>query len=107
MLPKKNRVDKKLIEKIFKTGVFVGSSGLSLKYLIDESSTLPQISFVVPKAVEKRAVRRNFLRRRGYLILEKYFSKIPNGFLGVFVFKKVIPIPEIENEIKKILSKIN
>ncbi len=107
MLPKKNRVNKKLVGEIFKKGAFIGSVALNLKYLFKKNTTPPQISFVVPKAVEKRAVRRNYLRRRGYLILEKYFSTIPNGFSGVFIFKKVIALPEIENEIKKILGKIN
>jgi len=107
MLPKKNRADKKLVAKIFKQGFFIGSYGFSLKYLKEQTPNSPRISFVVPKAIEKRAVRRNYLRRRGYLILKKYFNKIPNGFSGVFVFKNNITLLEIENEIKKILSKIN
>lgn len=106
MLPKKNRVNKKLVEKIFRKGRFVGSYGLTLKFLI-ENASVPQVSFIVPKKVEKRAVRRNSLRRLGYLVLEKYFKKLPNGFSGVFIFNKIITIIEIENEIKKILDKIH
>jgi ribonuclease P protein component len=107
MLPKKSRIDTKLIEKIFKTGTFVGSGALGLKYFLDNTNTPPRVSFVVPKKIEKRAVRRNYLKRRGYLILEKYFNEIPNGFFGVFIFNKTITTIEIENEIKKILNKIN
>ena len=107
MLPKKNRVNKKLVEKIFKEGAFIGSHYLGLKYILNKNATSPQISFIVPKKVEKKAVRRNSLRRRGYLILEKYFKKIPNGFSGIFIFNKTSTILEIENEIKKILNKIN
>jgi RNase P protein component len=62
---------------------------------------------VVPKKIEKSAVKRNYLKRRGYLILEKYFKKLPSGPCGVFVFKKVVNPKEIEDEIKKILDKIN
>ena len=107
MLPKKNRVDKKLVEEIFKKGSFVGSSFLSLKYFLNKDNNYIRASFVVPKKVEKGAVGRNYLRRRGYLVLEKYFKKLPSGFLGVFVFNKKITSIEIENEIKKILNKIN
>lgn len=107
MLPKKNRADKKLVEKIFKNGIFINSSGLSLKHLLENKSTLPRVSFIAPKTVSKKAVVRNLLRRRGYVILKKYFNKIPNGFSGIFIFKKNITLSEIENEIKKILNKIN
>jgi ribonuclease P protein component len=91
MLPKNNRADKKAVEKIFKKGAFVNSNSLSLKYILENNTTSPRISFIVPKAVEKRAVKRNSLRRRGYIILKKYFSKIPNRFLGVFIFNKIKP----------------
>ncbi len=106
MLPKKNRADKKLVEKIFKEGRFINSPSLTLKF-VNKETTTPRLSFVVPKKIEKRAVKRNFLKRQGYLILEKYFKKLPNGFSGVFVFKKNISVLEIENEIKSILNKIN
>lgn len=106
MLPKKNRVDKKLMQKIFKDGHFVGSRVLSFKHCLN-NTTYPKISFVVPKKVEKSAVKRNSLRRRGYLVLEKYFNKLPQGLSGVFVFNKSLTVSEIEDEIKKILSKIN
>jgi ribonuclease P protein component len=107
MLPKKNRTDKKLVEKIFKQGVFVGSLGLTLKYCLEGGAASPRVSFIVPKKVANKAVRRNYLRRRGYLVLEKYFNRLPNGFSGVFIFNKIISTLEIENEIKKIFNKIN
>ena len=107
MLPKKNRADKKAVEKIFKKGLFIGSKNLNLKYILENTTTSPQISFIVPKTVERKAVRRNYLRRRGYIILKKYFRDIPNGFSGAFIFKKTVPVLEIENEIKNLLNKIN
>jgi RNase P protein component len=67
-----------------------------------------RISFIAPKKIAKLAVKRNFLRRKGYLILKKYIEQFPLGTLGVFIFKKPEEnILKIENEIKKILSKIN
>ena len=107
MFPKKNRADKKAVEEIFKKGSFLGFKNVNLKFIQKKELTSPQISFIVPKTVEKRAVRRNYLKRRGYIILKKYFKHIPNGFLGAFIFKKSISSLEIENEIKNILNKIN
>jgi len=36
MLPKKNRADKKTIEKIFKKSIFIGSHSLNLKYFFNK-----------------------------------------------------------------------
>lgn len=107
MLPKRNRLDKKTIEIIFKKGKFITSPSLTLKFLITKENK-KQISFVVPKTVSKKAVDRNLLRRKGYLTLNKYFKDFPIGFLGVFLFKKYQDnILILENEIENILHKIN
>lgn len=130
MLPKKNRADRKAVEKIFKEGRFVNSQNLTLKFIIDKeakpglpgfaSLSFPQISFVVPKTVSKKAVIRNLLRRRGYAVLKPYLGTFPAGFTGVFLFGKKSkdifggrknktrnPIQDLENEIKIILNKIH
>lgn len=107
MLLKKNRVNKKEIDKIFKEGRFVNSSDLTFKY-ITNSSKLTKISFIAPKNVAKLAVRRNLLRRKGYRAFKKYLEYFPAGIVGAFVFKKYQDNTLIlENEIKNILSKIN
>jgi ribonuclease P protein component len=109
MLSKKNRADTKLVEEIFQKGIFVGGRTLSLKYLLVKGKTIPRVSFVVPKKIEKQAVARNYLRRQGYLILEKYFKKIPDGFFGVFIFNRKRDkdlSASLENEIKTLLQKI-
>ena len=106
MLPKKNRVDKKTIEKIFKEGKVVNSLNLTFKFIKTNSGS--RISFIAPKSVSRKAVIRNSLRRRGYFILKKYFNKFPIGLAGVFIFKKCQDdVSIIENEIKNILNKIN
>ena len=108
MLPKKNRVDRKAVEKIFKEGKFFNSLNLTFKYILNSGFSAPHISFIAPKSVAKLAVKRNFLRRRGYSVLEKYINQFPAGLLGVFIFKKYQDdISIIENEIKGILAKIN
>ncbi|OGI59632.1 hypothetical protein A3C60_00755 [Candidatus Nomurabacteria bacterium RIFCSPHIGHO2_02_FULL_37_45] len=108
MLPKKNRTNKKEVEKIFKYGRSVNSSFFTFRFKLNSDSTTPQISFIAPKSVARLAVKRNLLRRRGYSVLEKHLFKFPPGFMGVFIFKKYQDdILIIENEIKNILIKIN
>lgn len=122
MLPKKNRADKKAVERIFKEGKFINSPFLTFKFILKKENTgqtcenhrsdlctnVPRISFIAPKSVAKLAVKRNLLRRIGYNALGKYLNQFPAGILGAFVFKKYQEDTSIiENEIKDILSKIN
>lgn len=108
MLPKKNRADKKAVEKIFKEGKFINSLFLTFKFILTKSPSLPQISFIAPKNVAKLAVKRNLLRRRGYTALREHINQFPPGLVGVFVFKKYQDdVLIIQNEIKNIFSKIN
>jgi len=121
MFSKKNRTNKKEVERIFKVGRFVGTTNLTLKFIKNSEKTSPKVSFIVPKTVAKKAVDRNLLRRRGYVVLEKYLQRLPVGFLGAFVFgkkskevfggrnKKTIQNSSskqnLENEIKILLNK--
>lgn len=108
MLPKKNRVDKKGIDLIFKKGSFLNSPSFTFKFISNHNSSNPQISFITPKSVAKLAVKRNSLRRKGYSVLSKYIDQFPLGTLGVFIFKKIEDnISKIDYEIKNILTKIN
>ena len=124
MLPKKNRADKKAVEKIFKEGKFVNSPNLTFKFVIrgdnkflmsntESSYSLrnllsPRISVIVPKSIAKLAVKRNFLRRLLYSILIKYIKDLPISLVGVFIFKKAEnDVIILENEIKTIFNKIH
>jgi len=108
MLPKKNRVDKKSVDLLFKKGSFVASPNFTFKFILINNSLQPRISFIIPKNIVKLAVKRNLLKRKGYSALKKYINQFPLGILGVFVFKKYQDdILIIENEIKDILIKIN
>ena len=108
MLPKKNRVDKRDIDFLFKKGNFINLPNLSFKFILTTDKVLPRISFIAPKNIAKLAVKRNFLRRRGYGALQKYINNFPLGLIGVFVFKKYQEdVLIVENEIKNILDKIN
>ena len=106
MLPKKNRADTKTVGKIFKGGKSLSFPNLTFKFLLTGNSTIPRISFITPKNIAPLAVKRNFLRRLGYSVLEKYLHLFPVGLTGVFIFKKYQDnVSIIENEIKNILSK--
>ena len=108
MLPKKNRADTKVVEKIFKEGRFLVSPNLTFKFIFGDKNSLPRISFIAPKSVAKLAVKRNLLRRYGYAVLAKYINQFPAGLVGAFVFKKdQDDLIILEHEIKNILGKIN
>ncbi len=106
MLPKKNRIDKKNIDIVFKKGKFIASSTLTFKFIMLGGDR--KVSFVVPKSIAMLAVKRNALRRRGNSVLERFIDQFPSGLVGVFVFKKYQDnILVLQNEIKSILNKIN
>jgi ribonuclease P protein component len=115
MLPKKNRADRKMVEKVFKTcppngreGKSVPAADFSFKFIFSPGLNTPKISVVVPKTISKKAVDRNSLRRKGYLALKKYLKDFPKETIGVIFFKKYQNnIVLIEDEIQKILNKIN
>jgi len=108
MLSKRNRVNKKEVDEIFKSGSFINSPNLTFKYLFKKGILESKISFISPKSISKKAVIRNKLRRIGYNILKKHIKHLPSGLIGVFVFKKYQDdVFIIENEIKTIFSKIN
>lgn len=108
MTPKKSRVDKKTVEKIFKEGRFLNSANLALKFIINKTAKGSQFSFIVPKGLVRLAVKRNFLRRKGYAALRKEIKDAPLGTVGVFIFKKTeVDEPTLKNEIKTIFNKIN
>jgi len=108
MLPKKNRADRRTVEKIFKEGKFLNSPNLTFKFLKNNNSITTKISIIAPKSVAKLAVKRNLLRRQGYNVLINYINQFPLGISGVFIYKKYQDdVLIIEDEIKNILSKIN
>jgi len=120
MLLKKHRVNTKNIDQIFKQSRFLSSNNLTFKFFYIKEDKNIQISFIAPKSVAKSAVKRNLLRRRGYIALKDFLGVFPPGIKGVFVFTKdslgcfggkntneYKPILNLKDEIKKIISKIN
>jgi hypothetical protein len=105
MLPKKNRLDKKLVKELFLRGNFINSPNLSFKWV--KSPGNKAVSFIVPKNLAKNAVTRNNLRRKGYRTLSLEWASFPSNITGAFIFKtKTITNEALGEEIKKIINKI-
>ena len=83
MLAKKNRLDRKTLEEVFKRGRSFSTPLFNFKFLRHVGPS--RISFVAPKSVAKKATQRNLLRRKGYGALPRV---VPANILGVFVYKK-------------------
>lgn len=109
MLPKKNRVDTKTVEKIFQIGRSYHSPTLHFRFIKEQGdSNGVRISFIAPKSVSKLAVKRNLLRRLGYSVIKKYLKDFPPSTAGVFVFKKYEKdVSILESEVKNIIDKLN
>ena len=118
MFLKRNRVDKKTIEHVFKDGRFYSSANLTFKYIVKKDQKETRVSFIVPKTVSKKATDRNLLKRRGYAVLKKYLKTLPCSVVGVVIFNKKAlnvfggrknktknPIKNLDEEIKVILNK--
>lgn len=108
MLKKKNRVNTKTVKIIFTKGCHIESPNFSFKYIFSKEKSTPAVSFVVPKTIFLKAVKRNFFRRKGYTVLAPFIKNLPTNLKGVFVLKKKIEQnTNFSNEIKKIINKIN
>ncbi len=106
MLPKKNRINKKTFDTIFKEGYIIHSPIFLFKYTknLDNKG---HFAFIVPKTVAKNAVKRNSLRRKGYNTLRnKDFPAIS----GIFMYKKGVNFDikseEIAENIDLILNRV-
>ncbi len=107
MLPKKRRIQRSDFGQILKTGKSVSSSFLSFKYT---RADLFQTSFsvVVSKAVSKKAVERNKLKRRIYAVITKLKNRVAPGYRAAFFIKKeagTLSYKRLEEETVAILAK--
>lgn len=107
MLPKKRRVNKDSFKKLFKEGKTIKSELFTLKILYTDSN-LSKFSIVVPVSVEKKATKRNKLKRRGRSILAKNIDNIKKGLeMAVFLKKeaKELKFADFERELVSLLEK--
>src|SRR6476620_3631920 len=108
MLPKKKRVERTIFPETLGRGKSAYSPFLNLKCLKRSDKNESKFSFVVSKAVAKKAVQRNLLRRRGYSVIKDNQSKIKESFTCIFFFKKEsvsLSFKELEKDILFLLKK--
>lgn len=108
MLPKHKRLTKKEFNEVFEKGQPIHSDFLFGKVLKTKKPTDSKFSVSVPVKVEKKAVKRNLLRRRGYVILKNTLENIKNDFKIIIILKKgaeKLDFEEYKREINKFLKK--
>ncbi|MBU4479844.1 ribonuclease P protein component [Patescibacteria group bacterium] len=89
MLPKKQKVNKKLFDEVFKTGKSYHSDFLFLKLLkLEDPKEKSHFAVVVSKKISKKAVERNLIKRRIFAVLKENKDQIKTGFAVVFFVKK-------------------
>jgi ribonuclease P protein component len=107
MLPKKQRLTRKEIDKILKGGHTVSSPSFRVKYSINNISF--KVASVVSKKISKLAVTRNSLRREIYnsVLKHKEETKKLEGLNLVVFMQKRIEKENLDLELSKTLEKIN
>jgi len=108
MLPRNRRINKEIIENVLKTGKSKQSSYFSVKYMASGTEK-SRFTFVVSSGVAKKAVDRNFLKRRCRYVIGKNLGKIKDGFILMFFAKKgaeSLTFKEIETEILSLLNNV-
>jgi len=112
MLPRKNRLDlKKEFFQIKKNGKLVEGKFFSFLYNLQQTIVNKQESvfaFVVSKKIDKRATRRNRIKRLLSEVVRNFLPEIKPGVEGVFLAKKEIlgkSFSEVKTEAEKIFKK--
>jgi len=112
MLPIKNRLDlKKEMFSIQKNGKWTGGKFFSFLFQNQQSTDRfqpPTFAFIVSREVDKRATKRNRVKRLLSEIVRIFLPQIRFGVKGVFLVKKEIlgkNFAEIKNEVEAIFKK--
>lgn len=107
MLPRSNRVNKDLFNEVFASGSRFKGQALSLTYSPHTTDT--RCAVVVSKKLEKRAVKRNMLRRKVKACLITLIPSLPKGIYIFFVQKNIKEMSheDLCSEIKKLISNVS
>ena len=108
MLPQKNRLRKeKDFRRVLKEGQSIRASGLALKFLKNRAS-FPRFGIVVSKSIDKRAVKRNYIKRFITETIRKELHAPLLGMDAVIITQKGIEkmtAPEIKKTLTSTLNK--
>jgi len=110
MLNNVNRLRKtREIQKVFKTGRSFKSATFSIRY-ISNRLNLNRFAVVVGTKVDKRATRRNALKRRMREVIRLNLQSLPNSFDVVLTAHKLanwpLKLADINSELTELLKKI-
>lgn len=107
MIPRKNRIDKKLFPEFMKKAKTFSSENMYLKVAYNCPKD-KAFAFVVSLKVSKGAVERNRLKRRARAITRSLFQNIPAGVCAAVFFKPAImgkKYAEIKDELLSLYKK--
>jgi len=121
MLPRKNRLDlKKEFLQIKKRGEFVKGKFFDFLFQKQQSTFSgqasamifqpPAFAFIVSKKIDKRATKRNRIKRLLSEVTRSFLPEIQPGIKGVFLAKKEIlgkNFSEIKTEVEETFKKGN
>ena len=110
MLKNINRLRKtREIQRVFKSGKSIRSANFSVRYTPNRFSSL-RFAVVVGTKVDKRATRRNALKRRMREVIRQNMQFIPQSFDIVLTAHKLpnwpLKMADIEPELKDLIKKI-
>jgi ribonuclease P protein component len=88
MLNKKNRIQKNAeFTKIFKRSRPIVSGHLMIRSVFSNNSDNTRFGFVISNKIEKRATRRNLLKRKLRAIAQSLISEIKSGYSVVVIVR--------------------
>jgi len=105
MFKKSERVKKELFPHILKKGKVYYSKHFTLRVIQAKTKEMGKIAFVVSKKTERRAIKRNQIKRRCLHALKETLIGAPS-FTGVFFVKKgvhTLSFSDVKGELKNIL----
>lgn len=107
MLPRKNRIDKKLFPEFIKKAKTFSSDNMYLKAAYNCPKN-KAFAFVVSLKVSKKAVERNKLKRRARAITYSLLKDVPIGTCAAVFFKPSMmgkKYAEIKDELTSLYKK--
>ncbi len=108
MLSRRKKVSSRLFGEVIKRGRSLHAPHIYLKVAPLSKDGMTKFSVTIPKKIEKRATKRNLVKRRIYSVVREYIKRVPENYAGVFFAKSGIREQSLEIirlEVKQLLEK--
>ncbi len=109
MLPRTRRVSTKLFQEVLEKGKSYHSVHFSLRVAPLAPKELSRFTFSVPKKLDTRATKRNYIKRKGLALLRPHLDTLEKSLAGIFFAKtgaQEISTQEFQQEIEYLVNKI-